>query len=1187
MSTVRIVSLNVRGLRDTVKRGRVFRWLRSINAHIICLQETNFDLLEQQLWEQQWGEQCLFNNFNAILVNNREFQLSRQEVDVQMSERILVAKVSSVSNNFAPFSLGSIYIPAQATEREEYINMLGDHPDFTIDILVGDCNLIANPVLDHSLGSHTLADRNWPKFQEVLQNWELADLLRGQDEQKKQYTHWQHTTNGVTATRIDYFFVSVLWTSLCSSLETGLCPYSDHRYLTTEIRLGATKHGKSYWKFNTSLTKNEEFRLTVKNVWQDRLEEYERSGNDMAAFWESSKSLFQGIGRFFGNKQKQHYSRNYFILHQELRSVEEQILSARGEGEVLKLKKQQLLQQLKSIADIKFKGLQIRSRAKWLQEGEKQSQYFHRLISARRKVNTIHALMNKDGRQIAGIQPLMECCTQFYTQLFAKGDNCQHSQQQLLSFLKCKLTEGQVSMMEMDITEAEVWNVIQNAPSNSSPGPDGLSFEFYQCFREILIPFLCKMFNQLFLQYSAWPSTKKTFISLIYKEKGMTEDLKNWHPISLINCDLKLFTKILANRLQLVVHSLVHQDQAGFIKGRVIQHHAMRLQQILELNKMHHLDGYLIFLDQEKAYDRSDWDYLLLCLQAMGFGTHWIKAIGCLYQGLQSSVIVNGFISKPFAIHQGLRQGDPLSPLLYDLILEPLLCFFRASLQGILLPLQQSFKSLGFADDVVVGVSSREDCQKLKEGLLLHQKASNAKLNESKSQSLPLNDTVSGRMEGIGQVLSRTEVFKYLGYPFHPKCHPLPVTYFNSFLDVLQKTITAWQKRNLTLPGRVLVLNSRLLSKLWYLGYLVQFPSWFFKRLMSFIRGFIWQGRRPQISMDIVFTAKCDGGLGLINPENQITATKAWWMQQHAVQLGADWVQLSLYIFQKRYLQRRSSLSLFGTLSSPADIKVRGLWKEIYCAWKKLMGSLPVGIDPDARLEDWIENATLADISILSYKIRSGRLFLQGLQYPTYGHSKWDLYLPTPPPLPWAAIWKHYLKYQRILPHPQSTLWWRLLHHNIITAKRLAHYVPGVDGLCRHCRAEEESIHHLFYSCTRVKEFWNFLQNFMSQFFSSHVEELRMEHLLWSCSSFQRCKAQQVLFIGLGLWSIYRVHNAAIFSGNSFSTNVIILMFKYLVSNHLTTLAYIAKCNNQLPSFFLKWLKPPFTLGLFGAINFM
>ena len=77
MNTIRLLSLNVNGLKDTDKRNQVFRWLKSLNVHIICLQETNFDLSDQQLWEQQWGKQCIFNSFNAILVNSSDLQLSR------------------------------------------------------------------------------------------------------------------------------------------------------------------------------------------------------------------------------------------------------------------------------------------------------------------------------------------------------------------------------------------------------------------------------------------------------------------------------------------------------------------------------------------------------------------------------------------------------------------------------------------------------------------------------------------------------------------------------------------------------------------------------------------------------------------------------------------------------------------------------------------------------------------------------------------------------------------------------------------------------------------------------------------------------------------------------------------------------------------------------------------------------
>jgi hypothetical protein len=109
----------------------------------------------------------------------------------------------------------------------------------------------------------------------------------------------------------------------------------------------------------------------------------------------------------------------------------------------------------------------------------------------------------------------------------------------------------------------------------------------------------------------------------------------------------------------------------------------------------------------------------------------------------------------------------------------------------------------------------------------------------------------------------------------------------------------------------------------------------------------------------------------------------------------------------------------------------------------------------------------------------------------------------------------------------------------------------------------------------------------MSQFFSALVDVLQFEHLLWGYSSLHRCKAQQVLFIGFGLWSIYRVHNANVFDAKQYSSDVIIFTFKHMVSSHLSTLAYSVKYNDQLTSFYSKWLKPPFTLGLFGSIIFM
>ena len=156
--------------------------------------------------------------------------------------------------------------------------------------------------------------------------------------------------------------------------------------------------------------------------------------------------------------------------------------------------------------------------------------------------------------------------------------------------------------------------------------------------------------------------------------------------------------------------------------------------------------------------------------------------------------------------------------------------FFRRHVSGLHLP-DLHFQVSAFCDDIVVAVSNQEDFDSVEFGLSHFEKASNAKLNSHKCETLPLTDTSRALLPGLGKWLSWDLVFQHLGVPFHPRCFPLPQGWFHSLLDKLSKTVTSWQRHKIFLVGKVHVINSRLLSKLWYLGYFVSFPPWFFKAL--------------------------------------------------------------------------------------------------------------------------------------------------------------------------------------------------------------------------------------------------------------------------------------------------------------------------------------------------------------------
>ena len=123
---------------------------------------------------------------------------------------------------------------------------------------------------------------------------------------------------------------------------------------------------------------------------------------------------------------------------------------------------------------------------------------------------------------------------------------------------------------------------IRHSSSHSSPGRDGLPFSFYKTFAEVLAEPLAELCNQVWNKGKIQSSALSCVISLIFKQKGEETDLKNWRPISLLNCDLKLLTKMLAYCLQVVVSSLLHPSQSGFVRGQWIQDNCMLISQVLE-----------------------------------------------------------------------------------------------------------------------------------------------------------------------------------------------------------------------------------------------------------------------------------------------------------------------------------------------------------------------------------------------------------------------------------------------------------------------------------------------------------------------------------------------------------------------------------------------------------------------------
>ena len=193
-------------------------------------------------------------------------------------------------------------------------------------------------------------------------------------------------------------------------------------------------------------------------------------------------------------------------------------------------------------------------------------------------------------------------------------------------------------------------------------------------------------------------------------KKGDRLNPANWRPITLLNVDYKIFSRAFAARLLKVIHHVVGPDKTGGVPGRFIGENVALMRDLAHYCEVTNFSAAILSLDQEKAFDRVDWSFLFKTLSKMGFGDSSIKWIRLLYTNPRCSVMVNGPISSFFSPSREVREGCPLSPLLYALSMEVLACNVRASpvIQGITLPEVSTplpVVSL-YADDVSVIVSS-------------------------------------------------------------------------------------------------------------------------------------------------------------------------------------------------------------------------------------------------------------------------------------------------------------------------------------------------------------------------------------------------------------------------------------------------------------------------------------------------
>jgi hypothetical protein len=210
--------------------------------------------------------------------------------------------------------------------------------------------------------------------------------------------------------------------------------------------------------------------------------------------------------------------------------------------------------------------------------------------------------------------------------------------------------------LEGEITEEEIKRAIDSSYSEGAPGPGGFSFMFYQKFWETIKGDFMALVKEFEKGKANMDRLNYAMIILIPKEEE-ARTLKKFRPISLINCNFKVFAKALNNRLEMISSRLLAPNQTTFVKGRFILESVASAHKIIHRAAKKNEKGVILKLDYEKAYDRVSWHFLEEMLVTGGFGSKWIAWVLSLVKGVSISIKLNEENSVYFKLGKGLRHG--------------------------------------------------------------------------------------------------------------------------------------------------------------------------------------------------------------------------------------------------------------------------------------------------------------------------------------------------------------------------------------------------------------------------------------------------------------------------------------------------------------------------------------------------
>ena len=750
------------------------------------------------------------------------------------------------------------------------------------NLILGDLNFVDNDldrVNQYRTGMNQ-RDRGLAKiWLQLTDELGLSDAFRLRNPKRKMFSYI-HTQNGAKS-RIDRVYAN---DENCSRIfhykHTPNRWQKAHRLVSFSLEDNVNR-GPGFWKLNTSVLSDRAYLLMVESTLKDVLD---LNINDAIERWlifietiRLESQVYCQRKRYFERELKNLCEVNIELLERNSRfhsCVKLQTMHDYYTNTLQDWTKKQI------------EGHQIRIKTQpKFEQCEPKIDFYAGLEKKVSKKKVISHLIDDKGTIVQERDKMEAVAINFYSDLFSPKNTDQGRAACLLSNVKTKVPQVDLESLNRAITKEELGQAVMRLQRNKSPGPDGIPAEFYQqCWGHIgdlYFAFVSAVENSVF------PESKNTSVtSLIFKNKGNIGLLAYYRPIALMNVDVKILTKMLSMRLVPVLPKIIHKSQTS-VFGRAIGDNVNLVRDLIDLANKNDEDAAFLFLDQEKAFDRVNHDFLYKVLQQFGLGSFFIHWVKLLYSNASTRVNLNGFLTCRIPLRCGVRQGCPLSALLYVLVIEILALQLRANPNIVGFTIKnEKIVSSHYADDTVIKITQNRCFKEVYKELRHYESASGAKVNYEKTQGLwcgrwrgRTDDPFAGLYQDGSYIKWTSGNVKHLGV-YVGNEDPCTQT-FKEIIPKVQRRLNFWKPLQLPKLAKARVVEIFHASKLFYAANFYPIPKDMLRDLdHAFLDYINFPSSKPMVSKMEMEKLREFGGLKLINIQLKAETPKIKWLMR-------------------------------------------------------------------------------------------------------------------------------------------------------------------------------------------------------------------------------------------------------------------------------------------------------------------